>query len=201
MLRYSHLLIVAALALPAAATAQTLGASATATLDSAQLYDLAHRLNGKNRIRLVTEDTRFEVRGLTLTPQALAYDRGPDGSGPGAIAWSRIAQVQVRKSVALQGGLIGAAILGLAGLGLGASVECTDAWLSYCIRGGDLALLTAASAAAGFFVGALVAAPFGRWSTVYRSETAKPRPRLTLVPSTDLTTFAVGLRFDVSGGP
>lgn len=199
MFRFSLLLIVAALALPAAAPAQTKRADATASLDSTQLVDLAHRLTGKDRIRLVTGDERLEVRDFTLTPQALAYERGPDGSG--AVAWSRIDRIQIRKSLALQGGLVGAGVLGLTGLGLGLSAECSGGPWSICLSGGDVALLTAAGAASGFLIGALVAAPLGRWSTVYRSEIGKSGPRLTLVPSTDITSFVVGIRFDLAGGP
>jgi hypothetical protein len=102
----------------------------------------------------------------------------------------------VRKSAVLQGGIAGAAILGMTGLAGSLAVGCREG--SYvCFRGSDVARLTAAGAVAGFFIGALVAAPFGKWTTVYRSEKVEPRPRLTIVPQTGAGSFVVGLRFDL----
>lgn len=196
MIRLLLLLSAAALTLPAAAAAQRRDESPPAMLDSVQLYELADRLQQDDRIRVRTRDDRLEVRDLTLTPGALLYRRGPDDSGPGAIPWSQVAQIQVRKSAVLQGGMAGAAILGMTGLAGGLAVGCPEG--SYvCFQGSDVALLTAGGAVAGFFIGALVAAPFGKWTTVYRSEKVEPRPGLTIVPQTGAGSLAVGLRFDL----
>lgn len=82
------------------------------------------------------------------------------------------------------GGLVGMSILGGAGLVLGI------ASLDSCSRSGVASLgafcaeevlsFTLVGAAAGAALGALIAAPFKRWKTIYRAES-----RIALTPGSD----------------
>jgi len=165
----------------------------TPQLDPQALSVVAGKVRGQSRMRVLTHGGETRVLWKPeAVPDGLRYQgvAGERDLTPGFIPWRDVSELQARKSLASRGAMLGGAVLGTAGLALGAAAtkECSGGWFSLEPCGastGDVVLITVIGAGAGAFLGALVASPFRSWRTVFESEPSgmRPNPSLSLVPA------------------
>jgi len=159
--------------------AQTAQPAAWLPPDSAAWEQISPRIAGRQRVRVVWQAVPIEVTGPAVTVEGV---RPPYGDS--LLAWSDISRVQVRGSAFTKGLKIGAIAGGALGLvtGLSSLGEC-QGWMDFFCDAdaGDVVVLTFVGALAYGFLGGLIAAPFGMWTTVYQARPAMlPPARVTL---------------------
>lgn len=192
-------LIFAALAVPAHAKAQTRSAAPRPTVDSKAVAKLSDRIDGKKKVRVHTAGGWVVLERPVVDTLGIAYSAA-NGGGLDRLLWGQFTDVQVRKSVAPTGALVGAVLFGLSGLAVGAAAShpCSGGFLEFELCGastGDVVALTLGGAVGGALLGLIVTAPFSKWSTVYQSERQPlANPVLTVNPVTRGVTAAVHLR-------
>jgi hypothetical protein len=106
-----------------------------------------------------------------------------------------VSRVQVRTSAFPRGLVIGSIVGGSVGLmaGLASLRECSGWFDLFCgADAGDVVGITALSMVSGAFWGGLIAAPFGRWSTVYQAQPKPMAPPIALVPTRNGRVAVVG---------
>jgi hypothetical protein len=163
--------------------------------DSATIVRLQGRLAGRDRIRVVTDFMPLEIRRPTADSTGIGSLLQPGQ----ALAWPEVSHIQVRTSAFSRGLLVGSLIGGSLGLvvGLSGAHECTGAgWFEWCdLSAGDVATLTVGGALAFGLLGGLVAAPFGRWATVYEAQQRPWTPTVTVLPVRDGVGVHAALSF------
>jgi hypothetical protein len=159
--------------------------------DSGTVARLQDRVQGRTRVRIFVNAAAVEVARPTLDDTGLQPQQ-PD-EWP-SVPWGNVSRVQVRTSALLHGVKLGGIIGGSLGLlvGLSATRPC-EGWDFFCgAEAGEVAAFTALSALSGAFWGGLIAAPFGRWSTVYRALPRPAAPPVALVPTREGGVALVG---------
>jgi hypothetical protein len=177
-------LSLALLVAPVAGTRAQDGATASrwTTPDSAALSLLQGRIQGKKRVRIFANAAPVELLHPTADASGLRAADAP------AVPWETVSRVQVRTSAFPRGLVYGSVIGGSVGLmvGLESLRECEGGLDLVCgADAGTVLGITAISAVAGAFWGGLIAAPFGRWSTVYQAQAAPRTPPVALIPTRD----------------
>jgi len=171
--------------------------------DAATLDKLRTKLEGRRRVGIVVDRERIEARYPTLDGRGIHLGLNVSDS---TVPWSDVSRLEVRSSAASQGLLIGAAtglvVGGLGGLAWG--LQCRENWGGYFCpatrpSGGDVAAWAAVGALGGALVfglfGAMVSAPFGRWSTVYRGQPQPATPAIALRPNPGGVAVAATVAF------
>jgi hypothetical protein len=157
--------------------------------DSVTLGKLQTRLAGRTRVRVMVATGRIEMRGPTLDTEGVR-----DGSDPTSpiVPWTAIARLQVRSSSFWTGAGFGwgaGFFVGMvAGMSSDDAAKCEryGIFAGACRRGGvdQTVVGVVGGALAGALLGGLIAAPFGRWSTVYQAPSRLTMPAITLRPTT-----------------
>lgn len=129
--------------------------------DSTTLRTLQRR--GEIRVTVGTDRTRV--------PGSAVQDAGIRLGTDSLLSWNHVSRAEVVRSPIGTGAAIGAVLGGL--LGFAGSMSMTRdceprSWDMFCgADNNDVVLGTLGGAAAGAFVGLLIAAPFSGWRTVY----------------------------------
>jgi hypothetical protein len=156
--------------------------------DSATLSRLHARVHGRRRVRIVRSTPTAPYSRPVEVAYPTLYDTGIwEANGSELTPWADVSRLQVRTSAFSRGLLVGSLFGGAVGLiaGAAAAHECHGgSFFEWCgASGGDVAAGTLVSALAFGFLGGLIAAPFGRWSTVYQAQPEVPTPAITLRPT------------------
>ncbi len=172
--------ILIAAALAGAARAQAaVPSSGDPGPDAARLRAIEAELRDEARARILGPFVDVEVAAPRAHEGGVAFEdvlRRYGGSVPQGdnVAWADIEEVQVRRSGAGRGALIGTiagAALGLV-MGLAMTRECdTSQWFDlFCgATASDVARITVEFTAVGFVAGTITGAPSHYWKTVYDS--------------------------------
>ena len=143
--------------------------------DSIARANLSRVLAGHSRLRVVGRSGAFELGDPKITSEGVAFERilpAPDSIPPSrgpAVPWSEISALEVRGNAAGQGAVVGGVTGGLLGalLGFGLSEALRsegEPRSSFIIAGGGT------GAVIGLIGGAIVGAPFRRWTTIYQHQ-------------------------------
>ncbi|HET7038329.1 MAG TPA: hypothetical protein VFH97_00485 [Gemmatimonadales bacterium] len=180
-------LVLIVVATPLAVTTAQVGAPASRPVpDTGALTRLQARLEGRSRVRVARSVAAAPYLAWVELRQPVLDRTGVrSGDGSTVVPWPEVSRLQVRASAFGRGLVYGAVIGGSVGLLLGAAGtrQCTGGWFEWCgADAGDVVALTAGTALVSSLLGGLIAAPVGRWSTVYRA--APPRmPAISLRPA------------------
>jgi len=140
-------------------------------IDADTYQSLVETVNGRREVLVFTGQGKQVVEKPHATPAGLAY--GLYGT-PDLIPWSDVTKLEVRKSSAETGALVGAIVGGGGGLALGAAASqpCSGYMDLICgASAGDVVVLTFMGAMAGALVGTGIGALAQTWRPVYeRSE-------------------------------
>lgn len=160
-------------------------ADTPSTLPPDTYRSLAEELQGKRQAVVVTGDGRQKVRNPKVTTDGLLQDVG----GPTVfIPWTAVERIEVKRSNAGSGALIGAALGGVGGLALGVSAtkECSpstgylDLDLEFCgASAGDVLALTMIGVGLGALLGVCIGALTPSWKPVYESGDGSPEVKVT----------------------
>lgn len=115
---------------------------------------------------LVGASPRLTPEGITLPASA------PGGSGysaPALLPWKDVERIDVRENSTRTGAILGGVTAGLLAAALVAAVA-SDPFLGGNADPGGMIAFTAAGAAGGAVVGALLGSAIPRWRTVYRRD-------------------------------
>lgn len=154
---------------------------------------LERRVNGAGKIRVSVAGERRELLRPILRGGLVSFDVKA-GVSRDSIPLARIGTIEARRSAWTTGALIGGGILGSLGLtvGVAATGQCSGGFDVVCGAGPlDVLGATLVGAGTGALIGAVIGAPFRRWTTVYRADDHRA-PRVTAVVGRGL---GVSVRF------
>jgi hypothetical protein len=160
-------------------------AGAPSALSPETYRSLAEELQGKRQAVVVTGDGRQKIKNPKVTDDGLLQGT----AGPIVlIPWTAVDRIEVMRSNAGSGALIGAAFGGVGGLALGISAtkECSpssgylDLSLEFCgASAGDVFALTLIGASVGALLGAAIGALSPSWKPVYEGGAGGPQVKVT----------------------
>lgn len=165
--------------------------------DTLMFQSVSRRVKPDATVRVLSRRGDFEVKGRAMTLRGVRSSSQPDSMLP----WANVTKVQMRKSSAGQGAIVGGILFGAAGLIGMASMthDCGSFEFGCGASSGDVVAGTLGAFAIGTLVGTVVAAPFHHWNDVPVDKEVR-----SSAPGSIRSTFddsRRGFTLELSGGP
>ena len=183
MIRFTWiLLVVVAFLLGVSGRAVT---AAATELDKETFERLSDQVNDQKRARVVAKSNRMEIYDPIIHSWGVEFSRPYSDSERDSLLWDDVDKLQVTKGSAKTGALVGASILGAAGLvaGIAASDPCSGGFdLSPCwVETGGVLALTGVGLALGALLGSGVGSLIDSWKTVYEGDDPSGKLSMSII--------------------